>query len=353
MNQFIQPILKASNILNGNIEECLSCAPLYAGLFISDCYQSTLTFQLDTIHYEPDCPVYITLSIYCRQLTTNSATAGGVLRIGVLNSENLDTDFASQITADNANTNLTFNLTALIEEHLKNNAETITLIIYPDSNLNSLVSFDSIGSQNPPYLTVYAMEKCSDCKCSPSVQFFNYTTGLDTFAQVFNPNYTVDVSTNISATGVNFISLSNNGLPQCYYTAGFSLTSTAGVPNDTLSFPKTGMYQISVSLIFIFYMPDDAVNGDGFTVIFNIQNQSGSYIQNLLYLGVVPDGTQNDLVSYQVDITFLYNSTTLPDGILIGLSTFAFNSESTTNPDNIRVGNLVLDAIRIGNSPCR
>lgn len=377
MKPNILSVWQTAAIVNGVSENASSCTPLYVGRFFSNCYQTALSFRLCNIRFNSAKPPFVTLSVYCNQITSNASGSTGFLHLGILNSGNAAQDIVAPISSVNENSYITFNLTELLKPYFQRRSRAVTILISPDSSLNYLCSFAAKNSPYPPYLAYSSSSdcisncsspcckaNCSPCNCKPDCcppvlipgpqgpagpQGNPGTSGsLSTYAQIYNPNFTTSVSTAFVATRpVNYISLSNETVPN-YTTGGFTISTTNGVTNDTLTFPQTGTYEITISLIFSFPIVDTATAGDGYLVIFVIQNEAATYNQNLLYEGSIPANDDGDSFSYQVNVSFLYNVTSLPDGISIGLTDFALNGTATSDPPTINVGNLIVDAVRIG-----
>lgn len=166
---------------------------------------------------------------------------------------------------------------------------------------------------------------------------------ISQFAQVNDLN---NISTVTNPGG--FVTLGATGgiSPQ---TGGFSLTTT-NVTNDTLLLPSPGIYYVYVSLVLLFTMPTNAITGDSITAIFAVNNLGESTLQSILMEEVVPEASQDTDIQYQGTVSVLYDSTTSPDGILVTLIDLDFGSSVTTNPTSVSVGNIVVIAVRIGDS---
>ncbi|SCI14902.1 Collagen triple helix repeat (20 copies) [uncultured Clostridium sp.] len=154
-----------------------------------------------------------------------------------------------------------------------------------------------------------------------------------------------DYTNNITSEGTN-LTLSDTGIDPSYTNGGYSLTTTS-TTNDTLIFEQPGMYNIYVNLVTSFATSSTVTTGEEYTMLFQVQNISGTYNQYLLHEGVIPSGGASTSVSNQLSVNFLYNATTANDGIIISL--FGFDFE-LANPEILQVGQIIVIASRWGNA---
>lgn len=171
MNQHIQTALQSANVLNGTFKLTTDCSPLYIGLASTDSFKTCLTFQLFPLeNHSSDFPD-VTLSLYLKQITSDTTFTGGLLHIGILSSGSkpssmFPTQITASLTSEMTNSYIHFNLSTLIKNYIHYNDCTLNIVVFPDPDLNALCSFDSANSIHPPFLTFNFGKDCKDSRCN-------------------------------------------------------------------------------------------------------------------------------------------------------------------------------------------
>ena len=140
------------------------------------------------------------------------------------------------------------------------------------------------------------------------------------FAQLFDRNYTNEVSANNT-----FLNLSNSGISPLYTTGGYSLATTT-VNNDTLNLPGPGIYHFDVSLKASFlYAAPAPTFGLSYQMLFNIMNETNFTINSMIYEGIIPNDADTAIAETQLSLSFLYNTDAAIPGFKIAVGNFNYN----------------------------
>lgn len=384
MKQIIlQPVQNRSLTISKNPSHSSN---LYVGYWNCEYYATLLEFDLSTLINDYINLTHINLYLYLNEFNTEFPDASQIIHLAVMNNDSgnyIPIDLSVCLCKQNETAYIAFNLADLLNEILTNKIYHPSFIFYSDAPDSPLSSFDSLTQQNPPLLVANYVDLSNSS--APAATGPTGPTGpsgvtgptgptgpagSDGTAGLTGPigptgltgptgptgpvlnqyiqlNDQVDTN-QVPSSGGN-LNLSISGITPDYATSGFSLTTTSST-NDTLLIEEPGMYNIQISLIFQFTIPANSVNGDGFTVLFDVNNTEGTTLQSIVYEGVIPNDTQGLFYQYQKNLSFLYNVPTAPEGIIVSLLGIDFNNNDTTVPSTISVGDIIVIAIRLGNA---
>ncbi|MDO5294545.1 MAG: hypothetical protein Q4F05_17560 [bacterium] len=158
MNPYTLFPVQSAIIKNDSIEPSIYGCPLYVGNIPSVRYSALLTYSVRDIARINGCISNVILSLYFNGVISGSSPDPIQFNIGVLNPNcsylTLPTTFLTlSISNATVNSYLTFNITDLINELVLDSRDLLQIVIFTADQLNCLYSFESLNSENPPFLT--------------------------------------------------------------------------------------------------------------------------------------------------------------------------------------------------------
>lgn len=143
--------------------------------------------------------------------------------------------------------------------------------------------------------------------------------GVQSWVQLYDRNFTNELLSN------SYLNLSNVGISDNFTTGGYTLSSTQGVTNDTLTFNGPGHYLVQVNLKTSFLYPKASLPvGDTYQILFEIVDENNAIYSSVVYYGIIP-ANQEGVVQVDLSNSFIaYNGTTTPQ-LKVRLSNFNFD----------------------------
>ncbi len=146
----------------------------------------------------------------------------------------------------------------------------------------------------------------------------NKPAGPAQWVQLFDRNYTNELTSSAP------LNLSNEGIKSDFTTGGFAL-STNTVTNDTLTFPDTGHYFVTIQLRASFLLPlSPPPVGSTYQILFSILDANNSTLNNLVFNGIIPNDP-NAVLDETLSTSFVIYDAAAPPQLKIVLSNFDFS----------------------------
>lgn len=142
--------------------------------------------------------------------------------------------------------------------------------------------------------------------------------GAQSWVQLFDRNFTNEIFND------SYLNLSNTGISESFTTGGYTLSSTQGVTNDTLTFNGPGHYLVQVNLKTSFLYPvTPQPVGNTYQILFEVVDENNVPYCSMVYYGIIP-ANQESVVQVDLSNSFIaYNGATSPQ-LKIRLSNFNF-----------------------------
>lgn len=163
---------------------------------------------------------------------------------------------------------------------------------------------------------------CSGYECEMPKIYPPHLPICPSFIQLWDRSYMNELKVNSP------LNLSNEGINPLFTTGGYKLETTS-ITNDTLKFPKPGIYHIEISLrtSFSFNLDPPPMFGLVYPISFDIVQTDNKNLGSMVFTGIIPNDI-NVVLDTTLTTQFLLSVTDINVGVRILLSNFNFNLAS-------------------------